>query len=66
MKFVRNFKTAYLTFNAYLYGEYFFYLNESGQAGFRICLGSVIKVSKALEFEVYYLHSSPMDPVYNW
>ncbi len=59
MKFVRNFKTQYLTFNAYLYGEYYFYLNDADQDRFRLCIGSVMKVSKALEFELYYLHQFP-------
>jgi hypothetical protein len=59
LKFVTNLKTQYLTFNAYTYGEYFYYWNEYGRNKFRWCLGSVIKVSKAVEFELYYLHQFP-------
>jgi Protein of unknown function (DUF2490) len=56
LKFIRNLKTEFLTFNAYLYGEYFFYLNDNTQDRFRLCVGSVIKILKTMNFEVYYLH----------
>jgi Protein of unknown function (DUF2490) len=55
-KFVRNLKTEYLTFNAYLWSEYFFYLNDNTQDRLRICFGVEIKVLKFLDFETYYLH----------
>jgi Protein of unknown function (DUF2490) len=55
-KFIRNLKTEYLTFNAYLYGEYFFYLNDNTQDRFRLCFGIDIKVLKYLSFETYYMH----------
>jgi len=56
VKFVRNLKTEYLTFNAYLWSEYFFYLNDHTQDRLRICFGVEIKVLKFLDFETYYLH----------
>ena len=56
VKFVRNFKTEYLTFNLYVQGEYFFYLNDNTDDRFRLTLGSVIKVLKWLELETYYTH----------
>jgi len=56
IKFIRNFKTAYLTFDTYLYGEYFFYLNDNAQNRFRLTVGSDIKVTDYLDFEVYYLY----------
>jgi|SRR5664279_5193581 len=59
LKFVKNLKTQYLTFNAYTYGEYFDYWNEGGKNKFRWCIGTVIKVSKAVEFELYYLYQFP-------
>jgi len=59
LKIVRNFKTEYLTFNAYTYGEYFFNLNENTQNKFRWCIGSEIKVLQSLSFEVYYLYQFP-------
>jgi hypothetical protein len=55
-RFVRNLETAYLTFDVYLYGEYFFYLNDKTQDRFRLCAGSVIKVLKTMDLELYYLH----------
>jgi hypothetical protein len=54
-KFIRNFKTEYLTFNAYIWSEYFFYLNDNADDRFRLTFGSEIKVTKNLDFEVYYL-----------
>ena len=59
LKLVRNLKTQYLTFNAYTYGEYFYYWSEKGKYKFRWCIGSVIKVSRVLEFEIYYLYQFP-------
>jgi Protein of unknown function (DUF2490) len=56
LKFVRNLKSEYLTFNVYLYGEYFFYLNDNTQDRFRLCAGSVVKIFKTMDLELYYLH----------
>ena len=56
IKFVRNLRTAYLTFNIYLWSEYFFYLNDNNQDRLRLTIGSEIKVLKNLDFEVYFLH----------
>ncbi|HXB31526.1 MAG TPA: DUF2490 domain-containing protein, partial [Puia sp.] len=44
VKLVRNLKTEYLTFNAYLWSEYFFYLNDNTQDRLRLTLGIEIKV----------------------
>lgn len=59
LKFVRNFKTEYLNFNLYTWGEYFFYLNNDAQDKFRLCFGAVIKVLNSLSFEVYYRYQFP-------
>ena len=56
VKFVRNLKTEYLTFNLYAWSEYFFYLNDNTQDRLRIALGTVIKVIKCMEFETYFMH----------
>jgi hypothetical protein len=59
LKFVRNFKTDYLTFNMYTYGEYYYYWTDNNQDRIRWCLGTVIKATKFLTFEVYYLYQWP-------
>ena len=68
LKFIRNLKTAYLTFDTYLWGEYFFYLNDHKEDRFRLTIGSDIKVSDNLDFEVYYLyqfqHLSDVEPLH--
>ena len=56
VKFVKNLQTAYLTFDVYTYGEYFFYLNDHTQDRFRLCFGSVVKILKTMDFELYFLH----------
>jgi len=56
LKFIRNFKTSYLTFDMYLWGEYFFYLNDNSQNRLSLTVGSDIKVSDNLDFEIYYLY----------
>jgi hypothetical protein len=56
LKFIRNLKTEYLTFNLYTWAEYFFYLNDNTQDRFRIALGTVIKVLKCMDFETYFMH----------
>jgi Protein of unknown function (DUF2490) len=56
VKFVRNLKTEYLTFDAYIWTEYFFYLNDNTQDRLRLTFGVEIKVLKFLDFETYYLH----------
>jgi len=59
LKLVRNFKTEYLTFNGYIWSEYFFYLNDNSQDRLRICFGTEIKVARFLTFETYYLYQFP-------
>jgi hypothetical protein len=59
VKFIRNLKTEYLTFNVYIWSEYFFYLNEHDQDRLRLTIGSQIKVLKNMDIELYYLHQFP-------
>ena len=56
VKFIRNLKTGYLTFNVYAQSEYFFYLNDNTDDRLRIAFGTVIKVLKWMDFETYYLY----------
>jgi len=56
LKFIRNLRTEYLTFNLYAWSEYFFYLNDNSQDRLRIAVGTVIKVLKVMDFETYFLH----------
>jgi len=56
LKFIRNLKTEYLTFNIYLWSEYFFYLNDNTQDRLRLTFGSEVKVLKTLDVEIYFLH----------
>jgi len=62
VKFIRNFKTEYLTFDIYLLTEYFFYLNDNTQNRLRLTAGSDIKVSRNIDFEVYYLYQFQNKP----
>jgi hypothetical protein len=56
LKFIRNLKTEYLTFNLYAQTEYYFYLNDNSDDRFRLTFGTVIKVLKWMDFETYYTH----------
>lgn len=62
VKFIRNFKTAFLTFNMYLWSEYFFYLNDNSKNMLRLTAGSVIKATRFMDLEIYYLHQFPNYP----
>ncbi len=62
LKFIRDFKTAYMTFDTYIWAEYFFYLNDNSQDRFRLTVGTDIKVIKNMDFEVYYLYQFPNKP----
>jgi hypothetical protein len=62
LKFIRNFKTEYMTFDTYLWSEYFFYLNDNTQNRFRLTAGSDIKVIKNMDFEIYYLYQFQNKP----
>jgi hypothetical protein len=68
LKFLRNFKTEYLTFNAYLWSEYYFYLNDNTQDRLRLALGSEVKVLRSLDFEVYFMYQfknkQTVEPLY--
>ena len=56
VKFIRNLRTDFLTFNLYAQSEYFFYLNDNTDDRLRISIGTVIKVLKWMDFETYFLH----------
>jgi hypothetical protein len=62
LKFIRNFKTDYLTFDVYSWTEYFFYLNDNSQDRLRLTIGSDIKFSRNIDFEVYYLYQFQNQP----
>jgi hypothetical protein len=62
LKFLRDFKTEYLTFDLYLWSEYFFYLNDNTQDRLRITFGTDIKILNTLDLELYYLHQFPNQP----
>jgi hypothetical protein len=59
VKFVRNLKTEYLTLNAYIWSEYFFYLNDKSQDRLRLTIGTEIKVLKNMDVELYFMHQFP-------
>jgi Protein of unknown function (DUF2490) len=67
LKFIRDFKTEYLTFDTYIWAEYFFYLNDNSQNRFRLTAGTDIKVLKNMDFEIYYLyqfqHAPSVEPL---
>jgi hypothetical protein len=62
LKFLRDFKTEYLTFDLYLWSEYFFYLNDKPQDRLRLTIGTDIKILRTLDLEIYYLHQFPNSP----
>jgi hypothetical protein len=62
LKFIRDFKTEYMTFDTYIWGEYFFYLNDNSQNRFRLTAGADIKVIKNMDFEIYYLYQFQNKP----
>jgi hypothetical protein len=61
LKFDRNFKTDYLHFNIYFYGEYYVYFNDNVQDRFRLEIGYEVKILKILSLQTYYLHQFPND-----
>jgi hypothetical protein len=62
LKFIRGFKTEYMTFECYIWTEYFFYLNDHSQDRLRLTAGSEIKISKNIDFEIYYLYQFQNKP----
>jgi Protein of unknown function (DUF2490) len=56
LKFVRNLKTEYLTFDGYVWSEYFLYWNDPTQNRLRIAIGAEIKVLRFMDFEAYYMY----------
>ena len=61
IKFDRNFRTAYMFFNFYFYGEYYIYFNGSSQDRLRLEVGLEFKVLKFMSFQNYYLHQFAND-----
>lgn len=51
----RDFKTEYLTFTMYVYGEYFVYIAQGDHNKGRACLGAELMVAKSVSFEAYFL-----------
>ena len=62
IRFDKNIKSEYMTFDAYMYGEYYFYLNDNSQNRFRFCFGAEIRVLSFMNFETYYLYQFPNSP----
>ena len=58
----KDFRTTYLTFTGYVYGEYFVYFDNSPSNRFRAALGAIIKVSHLIVFETYYLYQFQHQP----
>jgi hypothetical protein len=52
----RDFKTEFLTFNAYTYLEYFYNFNTGNKNRFRLAFGTEISVAHNLNFEIYLVH----------
>lgn len=57
----RDFKTEFLTFNSFIYGEYFVDFNSSTFNRFRFCMGTELRVTHNINFEVYYTHQFDYD-----
>lgn len=62
LRFDKDVKSDYMTFDAYMYGEYYFYLNDNSQNRFRFCIGAEIRVLRFMNFETYYLYQFPNSP----
>lgn len=58
----RDFKTLYLTFNAYIYGEYFWNFGRNNVNRWRLCGGAEIRVTRNINFEWYYLYQFKNSP----
>ena len=56
LKFERGFKTEYLTFTVYTYGEYFVNFDSDITNRFRFAMGWEVRVAKRLSFETYFVH----------
>ena len=52
----RDLKTDFLTFNGYFYAEYFFNFKSNTSNRLRLALGTEVRVSKHINFEVYFVH----------
>jgi hypothetical protein len=52
----RDFKTDFLTFNGYVYAEYFLNFKSNTSNRLRLAVGSELRVSKHINFEVYFVH----------
>jgi len=58
LNFEKDMTTGYLYFTPYIFGEYFLNLYDGGSSSnrFRLCVGSELKVSAHVNFEMYFLH----------
>ena len=52
----RGFKTDFLTFSIYTYGEYFLNFDSDANNRLRLALGWEVKASKHLNLETYFVH----------
>lgn len=50
-----DFKTAYLTFTSYIYGEYFWEFSNPSLNRLRLCIGTEYKITRVTNLEFYYL-----------
>jgi len=58
----RDFRTDYLQFTAYGFGEYFFNFRQPSVNRFRTQLGVEIRVSRIFNYEVFWNHQFGNDP----
>ena len=56
LKLLRNFVSPFLTFNVYIWGEYFFYLNENTQDRFRLAAGWEFKILSFMNLDTYFMY----------
>ena len=56
VEIAKDFKTDYLTFGVYANAEYFIALNDNSSNKFTYTFGSEFRVTKHINFEVYFTH----------
>ena len=52
----RDLSTAFLSVNVYTYAEYFVNINSESHNRTRFAFGGELKVTKHMNFDVYYVH----------
>lgn len=60
--FERDFKTEFLSFTGYAFGEYFVNFSQSSVNRFRTQLGIEIRVTKEINYEVFWNHQFANQP----